>query len=156
MTEMTDHRPPILRRRDAAQATLDAYTGRPFKLGYVDCVRVAAHHLRLLGHTVRLPPQGSYRTILGARRALAKRGYASNAEAVDATGLVRKAPAAMIVGDLAMMQDSHGLGGLVIALGNGRLLGFHEDLLPKGVLVLQPLGVPDIVWDGAPLEPAAP
>lgn len=150
MMDTPDHGAPMLRRRDAAQATFDAFRERPFKIGYVDCVRVAAHHLRLLGRTVKLPPQGSYRTILSARRALTKRGYASIAEAVDATGLVRKAPAGMIVGDLAMMQDSDGLGGLVIVLGNGRVLGFHEDLLPKGVLVLQPLGVPDIVWDGVP------
>lgn len=148
--ETPDWGAPVLRRRDAAQATLDFYTAKPFKLGHVDCVRMAAHHLRLLGHKVKLPPQGSYRTILGARRALAKRDYASIAEAVDAHGLARKAPAGMIVGDLAMMQDSDGLGGLVIALGNGRVLGFHEDLLPSGVQVMQPLGVPDIVWDGVP------
>lgn len=142
--------PPVLRRRNAAQATLDAFEGKAFRMGHVDCVRMAAHHLRLLGYKVRLPSRGSYGTIRTGKKLLAARGFANLAEAVDAAGLVRKAPAGMIVGDIAVMEDRDGIGGLVIALGNGRVLGFHEDLLGKGVLVLQPVGVPDVVWDGVP------
>lgn len=150
MSEAPPIMPPILRRRNAAQATLDAFEGKAFRMGHVDCVRMAAHHLRLLGYKIRLPAKGSYRTIRSGRAQLAARGFANLTDAVDSTGLARKAPAGMIVGDIAVMEDRDGIGGLVIALGNGRVLGFHEDLLGRGALVLQPVGVPDIVWDGVP------
>lgn len=150
MSDIPPVLPPMLRRRNAAQATLNAFEGKAFSMGHVDCVRMAAHHLRLLGYKVRLPAKGTYRTIRSGKRQLAARGFGTLAEAVDSTGLVRKAPAGMIVGDIAVMEDRDGIGGLVIALGNGRVLGFHEDLLGKGALVLQPVGVPDVVWDGVP------
>ncbi|MGI4730929.1 MAG: DUF6950 family protein [Janthinobacterium lividum] len=54
MTEM-EHRVA------AAQATLDAYKGKPFRWGRCDCARIAASHLRRMGHQVRLPAAGSYR-----------------------------------------------------------------------------------------------
>ena len=42
--------PPLLARRDAAQAAIDAFLGQPFAWGEADCVRLAAcvlnHHGR--------------------------------------------------------------------------------------------------------------
>lgn len=131
-----DH--PLVRRRDAAQVTLDTWSKRPLKLGTADCVRMTAAHLRLLGWKVKLPPAGSYRTVNSAMKALARAGYDSIAAALDALGLERIAPAAAIVGDIVLMPAEHELGALVIVMGNGRVAGWHDDD-PEGVVPMQPL-----------------
>lgn len=135
-SDVADH--PLLRRRDAAQKTLDTWSARPQKLGEADCVRMAAAHLRLLGYQVRLPSAGSYRTVNSAMKALAAAGYDSIAAALDALGLERIAPAATIVGDIILMPAEHELGALVIVMGNGRVAGWHDDHA-EGVVVMQPL-----------------
>lgn len=107
------------------------------KLGTADCVRMAASHLRLLGYKVKLPASGSYRTVNSAMKALAARGFGSVEDALDAMGLERIAPAEAIVGDLIMMPGVDKLGGLGIALGNGRVVAYHEEA--NGAAVLQPI-----------------
>lgn len=132
----TDH--PLIRRRDAAQTTLDTWSTRPMKLGSADCVRMIASHLRLLGHTVKLPPQGSYRTVNSAMKRLRIAGHDTLADALDAMGLERITPAATIVGDIILMPAEHELGALVVVMGNGRVAGWHDDHA-GGVVVMQPL-----------------
>ena len=132
---MTD---PLVRRTAAAQKTLDTWSKRPMKLGSSDCVRMAASHLRLLGYKVRLPNSGSYRTVRSATKALQAAGYASLEQALDAHGLQRIAPAAAIVGDILMLPGVDKLGGLTVALGNGRVVGWHE-CAAGGAVVLQPV-----------------
>lgn len=129
---------PLVLRRDAAQATLDYWRDRPWRMGEADCVRMTASHLRLLGHKVRLPAKGSYRTVKTALKILKLRGFDTLPEAIDALGLERIPPAAVLVGDLIMMPADHELGALTVALGNGRVLGWHDDI-PGGAGVLQPL-----------------
>lgn len=129
---------PIVRRRDAAQAMLDAWSKRPLRLGRSDCARMAASHLRKLGHRVKLPPSGSYASVRGARRELARLGHKDLAAALDAQDLVRIAPAEAIIGDLLLLASADGLGSITIALGNGRALGYH-DHVDGGAAVLQPL-----------------
>lgn len=122
-------------RTRAAQATLDQFKVKPFKMGQRDCVRLAAAHLRRLGYKVTLPPAGSYGTIKMAMKKLKERGFADLIEAVDAHGLSRIAPAAAVVGDLLAMPAEGPFGcGLVVALGNGRVVGYHQDLVGAGVL----------------------
>lgn len=128
---------PLVRRRDAAQATLDRFKDRPLKLGRDDCVRMIAFHLRKLGYSVKLPPSGAYGTIRGALKELKARGFDNLGAAIDALGLERIAPASAIVGDILMLPSADGLGALHIALGNGRTVAYHEDLIGAGVL--QPL-----------------
>jgi hypothetical protein len=128
----------LIRRRDAAQATLDAWSDRPMRLGRADCVRMAASHLRLLGYQVRLPAEGSYASVRTALRKLQERGYGSLAEALDGVGLERVAPAATIMGDVILMPAEHELGALVVCMGNGRVAGWHDDHA-GGVVVMQPL-----------------
>ena len=129
---------PLVRRRDAAQITLDTWSKRPQKLGTADCVRMTAAHLRLLGWKVKLPPAGSYRTVNSAMKALAKAGHDSISAALDALGLERIAPAATIVGDIILMPAEHELGALVIVMGNGRVAGWHPDN-PEGIVPMHPL-----------------
>lgn len=133
----------MVRRVAAAQATLDRFKDRPLKLGYEDCVRMTAFLLRRLGRRVKLPPAGSYRTIKGAKKALQARGFADLGAAIDSFGFERIAPAAAIVGDVLMLPAENELGALTVALGNGRVLGYHPDSL--GAAVLQPL-LFDAAW----------
>jgi len=127
----------LVRRRDATQATVDAWKGKPFRLGYADCVRLAASHLRRMGRKVRLPAQGSYRTLRSAEKELAKRGYADLPAALDDMGLERIAPAAALPGDIIAIPSEHKIGCLMVAVGNGRAIGFHEDV--DGAEILQPV-----------------
>ena len=142
--------PAMIRRRDAAQATLDKYRDKPFAMGQRDCVRMAAHHLRLLGWKIKLPAAGSYRSARSALEALKARGHADLPAALDAMGLERKAPAGVIVGDIVWCPADDAFGALGIALGNGRICGFHEHCV--GVEVLQPFDAPAIAWDCMPQE----
>ncbi|UYY60100.1 DUF6950 family protein [Sphingomonas sp. S2-65] len=128
----------MVRKRDAAQAILDAWRNRPLRLGTNDCVRMIAAHLRKLGRKVKLPPSGSYRTVASATKALKAAGFASVGEALDALGLERIAPAAAVAGDIIQMPAVDSLGAFAIALGNGRVVAYHE-AIGGGVQVLQPL-----------------
>lgn len=145
MSSKTD---PFVRRTQAAQRTLDIWSKRPMKLGTSDCVRMIAAHLRLLGHKVKLPPSGSYRTYASALKALKAAGFASVDDALDAMGLVRIAPAAAAVGDIVKLPADHALGCFTVAVGNGRVVGYHEDV--KAAATLQPVEY-DQAWRVEPL-----
>lgn len=127
----------LLRRQQATQATVDAWRGRKFRLGHADCVRLAADHLRRMGRPVRLPAKGSYATLIGAQKALAKRGYADLPAALDDLGLERIAPAAALPGDIIALPSEHAIGCLMVAVGNGRAVGFLEDY--DGAEIIQPV-----------------
>lgn len=119
---------PMIRRQQAAQATIDRFQGKPLAYGRDDCVRMAVFCLRKLGVKVSLLKAGSYRSELGAARALKRTGFATLAEAVDAQGLPRIAPAAAVTGDiLALPINDRDEVALAIALGNGRALGFSAE-----------------------------
>jgi hypothetical protein len=141
---MSDHE--LIRRARAAQATLDAWERRGWRLGTADCVRMIASHLRRLGYHVRLPPAGAYRTVRAAEDALDRRGFRRVTDALDALGMIRIPPAAALAADIIELPSddadprlvSDRLPTLAIALGNGRVFGWHDDA-PQGAVVMQPL-----------------
>lgn len=126
---------PLERRAAAAQATLDRFKDVPFEFGRRDCAQLVKFHLRRLGHQVRVAKAGSYSSLLGARRALRRLGHADLLELMDAR-FARIAPAAALVGDVIALPGTDGLGALTVYVGNGRVLGFHEEVV--GATVLQP------------------
>lgn len=130
--------PEMIRRVAAAQATLDQFKVRRLRLGLNDCVRMTAAHLRRFGYTVKLPATGAYRSRAKAEQLLADRGYADLGDALDALGLERIAPAAARVGDIVQLPAVDALGALTIALGNGRVAGYHADVPKGGAVVMQP------------------
>ncbi|NKI99580.1 hypothetical protein [Novosphingobium sp. SG707] len=135
---MTEH--GLILRTHAAQATLDEWKTRAFRLGEADCARLTASHLRRLGYHIKLPPARSYRTAKSAEAVLDKLGLASMVAALDALGFERIAPAAALVGDIIQMPSETGserLAALTVALGNGRVVGWHPDA-PDGAVVMQP------------------
>ena len=109
----------------ATQRTLDRFKGKGHAFGSCDCIRIAAAHVRQFGYKPQLAKAGSYRSLNGAKAALARAGYATVADAVDALGLERIPPASAWVGDLIELPSEDGLAALTVALGNGRVLGFH-------------------------------
>jgi len=131
MTEM-------LRRQRAAQATVDRFRGVPFAYGKNDCARLAAFALRQMGHKPGLAKAGSYSTALGATRALKRLGHDDLASVLDGLGLLRIPPIAALPGDLIMLPGEGPFGGaLAMAVGNGRVLSYHEDL--DGADIVQPV-----------------
>ena len=127
--------PEMVRRVAAAQKTLDAFRRRKFRWGRSDCVRMAAFHLRQLGHRVKLPPSGSYNGLRAGKAALEAAGYASLREAMDGLGFERIASAAALVGDVIEVESENELGALNVVLSNGRSVGYHPDA--EGAAVLQ-------------------
>lgn len=127
----------LARRVERAQALLDAWRDKPFRWGTRDCARLVAAALRRMGHQVKLPASGSYASPRSALKVLAARGAATMIEAIDQLGLERIAPAAALPCDIIALPGEGPLGSLGVALTNGRVLGFHEEL--KGAGVLQPI-----------------
>lgn len=127
----------LVSRVGAAQATLDQWRGKPFKLGRADCARVAASHLRRSGRKVKLPASGSYGTVRSAMKKLAELGYADMLDALDKLGLERIPPAAALPGDLIAIPTGSPLGCITVVLSNGRVAGYHDDVV--GLEVLQPV-----------------
>lgn len=127
----------LLRQRDAAQATLDRFCGPALAWGTYDCAKMVVFHLRQLDITLSIAKAGRYSTLLGATRSLKRLGFDRLSEVLDGRGLTRIVPAARIAGDIVEMPGDEGPGSLAIALGNGRVLGYHESLV--GADVLQPL-----------------
>lgn len=121
---MLDH----LRRYEAAEATKTAFHNRVFEWGTADCLALAAHCLRGLGHPKPTKGVLRYRTERGAIRAMLKSGFRSLVEAVDAYGLTRIPPAMAVAGDIIALptDDSSALGpyALAVALGEDKVLAF--------------------------------
>jgi hypothetical protein len=138
----------MIARRDAAQAALDRFAGKPFTWGKYDCVRLAAFAARQLGHKVNLLKAGPYGTEVEARAALAKAGYASLEAALDAR-FPRIAPAAALPGDIVAVEGKEGdWPCLMVALGNGATVGFHEGEA-RLLRTLKPL----LAWRVDPVRP---
>lgn len=117
----------LMRRQQAAQTAVDRFKGQPWQLGKNDCVRLAAFVLRKMGHRPQLGKAGAYKTGAGALLALKRAGYSTLSDALDGLGLERISPAAARIADIIMLPGDPELGGaLTIAVGNGRVLGFHE------------------------------
>jgi len=125
---------PMERRVRLTTATVERFKDREFNWGSCDCVRIAAWHLRQFGLRPLLAKAGSYKTAIGARAALKRLGYATLEEAIDALRLPRIVPAEAWTGDIVMGESGDAFGALGIYLGNGAMLGFHEDVAGAAVL----------------------
>ena len=113
--------PDMLRRQAATEATLKKYRERAFDWKTrATCVHLASFHLRQMGHTP--PPMADFRSPLGARKALKKRGWADVSEMLDAVlPGARIAPMQMLLGDLAVVRGSEGFDAILIHAGNEAL-----------------------------------
>ena len=119
----------LLIRADAVQAVIDRYFDKSFEWGKRDCVHLAAFCIQQLGHTDPLQGVKSYKTPLGAKKAMRAAGVKDFAEHIDAMGFERIGYAMALPGDLVGFpgqfhnsdEESTALG---VFIGNGRILGF--------------------------------
>lgn len=118
--------PALVRRVAAAQAIHDRVRGRLYRWSALDCGKMVGLHLRKLGYRLELPRIGAYKTPEGALRWLKKRGFDSLEARLDAL-LPQISPAAALVGDVLALESTDQLAALVINMGQGQYLGFHED-----------------------------
>lgn len=125
--------PELLRRQRATNATLAKYRARAFDWrNRATCVHLARFQMRQMGH--RPPPIPDIRSPIGARRALKATGHDDLAALLDSL-LPRIAPAAMLLGDLALVpgdpEDEGGFDSIVMS-GGDKLFGWHPDD-PSGI-----------------------
>lgn len=111
----------MLRRQSALNKTLAKYRHKAIDFKTVDCVRAARFHLVQMGH--KPPPMPRYSSLIGARRAAEKVG---GLEALLDSLLPRIAPAAMWLGDIALLEGEGGLDAVVFNVGH-KLAGWHQD-----------------------------
>lgn len=118
--------PDLLRRQRATTATMLCFRRKQFawRAG-IHCVRLAAFHLKAMGH--RVPTVPRVRSALAARRELAHRGFASVSELMDSLVPRRPAPAFMRLGDVAAVAGVGGMDALFICAGPQKLIGWRED-----------------------------
>jgi len=115
----------LITRAAAAEATVAQLDGKAFEWGRCDCVRMAALHVRRLGHRVALMKAGEYRNELGAVRALKRAGFDRLEDALDAR-FQRIPPAFALVGDLIGLPSDGDWPALTVQLSHGRVFGFME------------------------------
>lgn len=100
------------------------------------CIHLARAQARALGH--RPPAVPDFRSPRAARAALKATGHENLAALLDSLFL-RIPPAAMWVGDLAIMEGGEDFDAIVIAAG-GKLIGYHADHLDAGIVNIVPIG----------------
>jgi hypothetical protein len=117
--------PDLIRRQNAVSASWNKFKGKPvdWAAGHT-CVHLARFHLRAMGHT--LPKVPRMRSLLGAKRALAAKGWA-DVRAMLAGFLPEIAPLAMLPGDLITTDSEDGMGCIMIFCGPNKLAGWHQD-----------------------------
>lgn len=122
--------PPMVKRQRAMEATMTRFAGQNFKLGKADCIQLVRFHLVKMGHR-GLPSTGKYKAEAGAKAALESQGVKTVEELLDKY-LERIAPAAMLPGDIGLVEAEEGApawraGTVVIQLPGRKLLGWHPD-----------------------------
>ena len=114
-------------RQRAVRACAERFVGKPFRWGVADCVVLARHDLHQLKIRTPMLKGVTWRSELGAVKALKKSGFADLIEAVDALGFARIPPAGAWAGDLVAVPCEEGPWGaaLTVAMGDGSLIGFQ-------------------------------
>lgn len=127
--------PDTVRRMMAAEQTIATYRGREWawEAGHT-CAHMARFHLRQMGH--KPEPMPSFRSMVGAKRALASRGWATVADMLDGqAGLARITPGMMLPGDLGYLESEDGLGSICLYLDRHKLGGWFVETGDEFVIV---------------------
>jgi hypothetical protein len=139
---MSRRKKPLIKRHDALQATMDKYRHRPFDWATgATCIHMFRFHARKMGHRIEAVPKLT--GPIDARRELKKRGYDSVEAMFD--DLLTPIPVAMMLpGDVSVLPDDSGLGGIIISLG-ASAIGYAEGA-PGMTLFTQPAAVITKAW----------
>lgn len=116
---------PMVVRRDAVEACIERFSGKPLAWGKVDCAKIVAHNLHRLGIATSLVNGLKYTSEHGALKALRGLGFAGLGDAMDALGLFRIPPAMATQGDVIGMACEGEVWdmALVVKAPNGRAFG---------------------------------
>lgn len=99
----------------------------------VSCLHMARFHLRQMGH--RVETLARIRSMTAALRVMKQRGWSNVADWLDAqVGLMRIAPARMLLGDLAALPGEGGVGAVTVCAGPQKVMGWREDAV--GMVVI--------------------
>lgn len=120
----------LYERMIRTQKTVDLWKGRPFKDGTGDCMQLIKAHARHMGKPLKVP---KYKDTKSAAAALRKAGFKTLGQAMDAH-FTRIEPSHVLVSDIVEMPGANGFTGLTVAVGNGRVLGFHEEVPHADIL----------------------
>lgn len=123
----------LVKRMRATQKTVDKFKGKTFRDGTADCIQLVLLHARHMGRRIAVP---KYKDPKGAAAVLRKLGFRSLGKAMD-HHFERIDPHQVLLGDFIETPGQNGFSSLMVALGNGRTLGFHEDVPHADIL--QPL-----------------
>lgn len=122
----------MILRAEAFEATRKHFVNRPYKLGTVDCLKLARFQALRMGHKPPRPPR--YSSEVGAIRALKNMGFNSIDELLSS--LFPRIPLAQArVGDLVTGDGADSLDATFIWSGR-KLMGFHEDA--HGLVMILP------------------
>jgi hypothetical protein len=112
-------------RRERTEKVLGKFRPRAIDFTQrITCIHLLHAQAKAMGMVV--PPMPQFRSVLGARRELARRGAASVIELVDQYLPGRRIPpSCMWLGDAAALPGEDGFDALLISAG-GKLLGWHE------------------------------
>ncbi|RSU59308.1 hypothetical protein BRX36_19265 [Sphingomonas sp. S-NIH.Pt1_0416] len=125
----------LAQRANATESVVARFRGRPFDWkSRRTCIHLARAQARALGH--RPPSVPDFRSPLSARTALRSTGHETLEALLDSL-FNRIAPAAMWLGDIALMAGGDGFDAIVIAVG-GKMIGYHQDHLADGPVVIEP------------------
>lgn len=130
---MPDKRLNLIQRVTATQKTVDAIKGKPFEDGKCDCMQLVKLHAKHMGYKLPVP---RYSSVKGAAAAMRKLGFTTLAEAMD-HHFTRIEPHQVLAGDIVEGPGANGFSSLGIAVGNGRIIAFHEEV--PFADILQPL-----------------
>lgn len=114
----------LVQRVAATEKTVTIFKGKNFALGKFDCIQLVLCHARNMGKRIKIPPYGDWKS---SAAALGKVGFGTLGAAMD-KHFTRIEPANVLAGDILESPGGNGFSGLTIAVGNGRVLGFHEDI----------------------------
>jgi hypothetical protein len=123
----------LIERVQATQKTVDAFKGKAFADGKADCIQLILCHARHMGRKIRIPRYGDTKS---AAEVLRKLGFRTLGQAMD-KHFTRIETSGILAGDIVESLGSNGFSALMIAVGNGRTLGFHESI--PHCDILQPL-----------------
>lgn len=114
----------LLERRDRTAKVIDRFRGKPFSWsGAGNCIHLAREQLAAMGHTV--PPVPLFRSPLGARKALAKRGFDTLEALIDDVLPGRRiAPAMMLLGDVCLLPGEP-FDALAVYVGEAMIAAWH-------------------------------
>lgn len=120
----------LVERVKATQATVDAFKGKTFADGKADCIQLVLCHAKHMGRKIKVPRYGDTKS---AAATLEKLGFRTLGQAMD-KHFTRIEPVKVMAGDIVEMPGSNGFSSLSIAVGNGRVLGFHESVPHADIL----------------------